>query len=74
MYRNFRTDARYFPFKARKETHEQHKTKIDIDEFRSGTTNITQGCQNLQCMFSNGVLPNRQRAFGNKNAKSPAII
>ena len=40
-YRNFRTDARYFPFEARKETHEQRKTKIDIDEFRSGTTNIT---------------------------------
>jgi hypothetical protein len=34
------TDARYFPFEARKETHEQRKTKIDIDEFRSGTTNI----------------------------------
>ncbi len=42
MYRNFHTDAIYFPFEARKETHEQHKTKIDIDEFRSGTTNITQ--------------------------------
>jgi hypothetical protein len=28
-YRNFRTDARYFPFEARKETHEQRKTKID---------------------------------------------
>jgi hypothetical protein len=41
-YQNFRTNARYFPFEARKETHEQHKTKIDIDEFRSGTTNITQ--------------------------------
>ena len=40
-YRNFSTNARYFPFEARKETHEQHKTKIDIDEFRSGTTNIT---------------------------------
>jgi hypothetical protein len=25
-----------------KETHEQCKTKIDIDEFRSGTTYITQ--------------------------------
>jgi hypothetical protein len=24
-----------------KETHEQHKTKIDTDEFSSGTTNIT---------------------------------
>jgi hypothetical protein len=24
-----------------KETHEKCKTKIDIDEFRSGTTNIT---------------------------------
>jgi hypothetical protein len=24
-----------------KETHEQHKTKIDIDELISGTTNIT---------------------------------
>ncbi len=41
-YRNFCTDARYFPFGARKETHEQHKTKIDIDEFRSGTTNTPQ--------------------------------
>ncbi len=41
-YRNFRTDARYFPFEARKETHEQRKTKIDIDEFRSKTTSITQ--------------------------------
>ncbi len=41
-YRNFRTNARYFPFKARKETHEQSKTKIYKDEFRSGTTNITQ--------------------------------
>jgi hypothetical protein len=40
-YRSFGTDARYFPFEARKEAHEQHKTKIDIDEFRSGTTNIT---------------------------------
>ncbi len=40
-YRNFRTDAIYFLFEARKETHEQRKTKIDIDEFRSGTTNIT---------------------------------
>ncbi len=40
-YQNFRTDAIYFPFEARKETHEQCKTKIVIDEFRSGTTNIT---------------------------------
>ncbi len=40
-YQNFHTNARYFPFEARKETHEQRKTKIDIDEFRSGTTNIT---------------------------------
>ena len=31
-----------FLFKAMKETHEQRKTKIDIDEFRSGATNITQ--------------------------------
>ena len=30
-----------FPFKAMKETHEPRKTKIDIDEFRSGTANIT---------------------------------
>jgi hypothetical protein len=30
-----------FLFEAIKETHEQRKTKIDIDEFRSGTTNIT---------------------------------
>ncbi len=41
-YQNFRTNAIYFPFEARKETHEQRKTKIDIDEFRSRTTNITQ--------------------------------
>ncbi len=40
-YRNFCTDARYLPFEARKETHEQRKTKIDLDEFRSRTTNIT---------------------------------
>ncbi len=40
-FRIFRTDARYFLFEARKETHEQRQTKIDIDEFRSGTTNIT---------------------------------
>ncbi len=40
-YRNFCTNARHFPFRARKKTHEQHKTKRDIDEFRSGTTNIT---------------------------------
>ncbi len=31
----------YVLFEAMKETHEQCKTKIDIDEFRSGTTNIT---------------------------------
>ncbi len=31
-----------FLFEAMKETHEQRKAKIDIDEFRSGTTNITQ--------------------------------
>ncbi len=30
-----------FLLKAMKETHEKRKTKIDIDEFRSGTTNIT---------------------------------
>ncbi len=29
-YQNFRTNARYFPFEATKETHEQRKTKIDI--------------------------------------------
>ncbi len=40
-YQNFLTNTIYFPFEARKETHEQRKTKIDIDEFRSGTTNIT---------------------------------
>ncbi len=40
-YQNFRTNAKYFPFEARNETHEQRKTKIDIDELRSGTTNIT---------------------------------
>ncbi len=28
-YRNFYINAIYFPFEARKETHEQHKTKID---------------------------------------------
>jgi hypothetical protein len=27
MYWNFRTNARYFPFEARKETHEQSKLK-----------------------------------------------
>ncbi len=42
LYQNFRTNARYLSFEARKETHDQLKTKIDIDEFRSGTTNITQ--------------------------------
>jgi hypothetical protein len=31
-----------FSFKAMKETHEQSQTKIDIDELKSGTTNITQ--------------------------------
>jgi hypothetical protein len=40
-YGNFRTDAIHFPLEARKETHEQRKTKINIDEFRSRTTNIT---------------------------------
>jgi hypothetical protein len=30
-----------FPFKAMKETHEHHKTKIDIDELITGPTNIT---------------------------------
>jgi hypothetical protein len=30
-----------FLFDAMKETHEQRKIKIDIDEFRCGTTNIT---------------------------------
>ncbi len=40
-YQNFCTNARYFPFEARKGTHEQRKTKIDIDEFRSRATNIT---------------------------------
>ncbi len=29
-----------FPFEAMKETCEQRKTKIDIDELKSGTTNI----------------------------------
>jgi hypothetical protein len=28
-------------FKAMKEAHEQHKTKIDIDELNTGPTNIT---------------------------------
>ena len=28
-------------YKAMKETHEQHKTKIDIDELITGPTNIT---------------------------------
>jgi hypothetical protein len=35
-----------------KETHEQHKTKIDLDEFRSGTTNITLYTHKLMCMNS----------------------
>ncbi len=30
-----------FPFDAMKETHEQHKTKVDIDELITGPTNIT---------------------------------
>jgi hypothetical protein len=30
-----------FPFEAMKETHEQHKTKIDMDELITGTTKIT---------------------------------
>jgi hypothetical protein len=30
-----------FLFEAMKETHEQHKTKIDIDELITSTTNIT---------------------------------
>jgi hypothetical protein len=30
-----------FLFKAIKETDEQHKTKIDIDELIGGTTNMT---------------------------------
>jgi hypothetical protein len=30
-----------FLFEAMKETHEQQKTKIDIDELFTGTTNIT---------------------------------
>jgi hypothetical protein len=30
-----------FPFKAMKETHEQQKTKIDIDKLIAGPTNIT---------------------------------
>jgi hypothetical protein len=39
-YRHFCTNTNTYLFKAMKETHEQRKTKIDIDEFRSGTTNI----------------------------------
>jgi hypothetical protein len=31
-----------FLFEAMKETHEQHKTKLDIDELIPGPTNITQ--------------------------------
>jgi hypothetical protein len=30
-----------FPFEAMKETHEQHKTKIDIDKLITGPNNIT---------------------------------
>ncbi len=30
-----------FPFEAMKNTHKQRKTKIDIDELKSGTTTIT---------------------------------
>jgi hypothetical protein len=36
-----------FPFKAMKETNEQRKTKIDIDELKSGTTNITLVCMGV---------------------------
>jgi hypothetical protein len=39
-----------FLFKAVKETHEQCKTKIDIDEFRSGTTNITLSYFETMCL------------------------
>jgi hypothetical protein len=35
-----------FLFEAMKETHKQRKTKIDIDEFRSRTTNITLSVAN----------------------------
>jgi hypothetical protein len=37
-----------FLFEAMKETHEQRKTKIDIDELKSGTTNITLFTNNCQ--------------------------
>jgi hypothetical protein len=42
-----------FPFEAMKETHEEHKTKIDIDELITGTTNITQRvkCEGLSLSF-----------------------
>ncbi len=30
-----------FPFEAMKETHEQHTTKVDIDELITMPTNIT---------------------------------
>jgi hypothetical protein len=50
-YPNSRTDAIYFLFEARKETHEQRKTKIDIDEFRSKTTNITLFNPNGRTVF-----------------------
>jgi hypothetical protein len=30
-----------FLFEAMKESHEQHKSKIDIDKFITGTTNMT---------------------------------
>jgi hypothetical protein len=58
LYWNFSTNARYFPFEARKETHEQRKTKMDVDEFRSGTTNITHfiraplGARAYPCILS----------------------
>ncbi len=41
MYKLLQMNSLTFLFKAMKGTHEQRKTKIDIDEFRSGTTNIT---------------------------------
>ncbi len=49
-----------FLFKAMKETHEQRKTKIDVDEFRSGTTNITHTKNTVYIfIYTNSYVQNR---------------
>ncbi len=47
-----------FLFEAMKETHEQHKTKIDIDELITGLTNINFLRKNSSytCFFWNPLV------------------